>query len=83
MSIAAITSKGQITIPKAVRDQLGLRQGDRVEFKVAKNRTAILVPRTTRTDDVYGMLSRYAKGKKISVEDMDRRIAEAIRRGKL
>ena len=32
MSEAKITSKGQITIPKAVRDQLGLRTGDRVEF---------------------------------------------------
>lgn len=70
MSSAAITSKGQITIPKDVRDRLGLRKGDRVEFKIAKNNTAILVPRTTRTDDVFGMLSHYGKGKKVSVEDM-------------
>jgi len=83
MSVAAITSKGQITIPKDVRDRLGLRKGDRVEFKISKNNTAILVPRTTRTDDVFGMLSRYAKGKTISVEDMDRGIAEGFRRGKL
>jgi len=83
MSSAAITSKGQITIPKAVRDLLGLRKGDRVEFQVSKNRTAILVPRTTRTDDVFGMLSRYGKGRKVSIEDMDRGIAEGFRRGKL
>ena len=83
MSMAALTSKGQITIPKAVRDQLGLRQGDRVEFTVTKQRTAILVPRTLRTDDVFGILSRYGKGKKASVEDMDRGIAEGFRRGKL
>ena len=83
MSIAALTSKGQITIPKAVRDRLGLRKGDRIEFRVSKNRTAILVPRTTRTEDVFGILSSYAKGKKISVEDMDRGIAEGFRRGKL
>ena len=66
-----------------MRDRLGLRKGDRIEFKFARNNTAILVPRTTRTDDVFGMLSRYAKGKKISVEDMDRGIAEGFRRGKL
>lgn len=27
-----ITSKGQVTIPKAVRDELGLRKGDKVTF---------------------------------------------------
>lgn len=34
---AAVTSKGQITIPKEVRDALGLREGDRVLFRVAKD----------------------------------------------
>lgn len=29
---AKVTSKGQITIPKAVRDRLGLTPGDEVEF---------------------------------------------------
>jgi AbrB family looped-hinge helix DNA binding protein len=29
---AKLTSKGQITIPKAVRDELGLRPGDEIEF---------------------------------------------------
>lgn len=32
MPTARVTSKGQITIPKAVRDRLGLRVGDEVEF---------------------------------------------------
>jgi len=70
MSIAALTSKGQITIPKAVRDRLGLRTGDRIEFRIAKDGTATLVPRTLRTDDVFGILAHYGKGKKVSVEDM-------------
>lgn len=30
---AKITSKGQITIPKAIRDKLGLRQGDELVFR--------------------------------------------------
>lgn len=32
MPTATITSKGQVTIPKAVRDRLGLRPGDKIEF---------------------------------------------------
>lgn len=32
MDICSVTSKGQVTIPKAVRQQLGIRQGSKVEF---------------------------------------------------
>ena len=32
MTTATLTSKGQLTVPKAVRDALGLVTGDRVQF---------------------------------------------------
>lgn len=32
MSTATLTSKGQLTVPKVVRDALGLAAGDRVQF---------------------------------------------------
>lgn len=32
VSKSKLTSKGQITVPKAVRDRLGLRPGDEIEF---------------------------------------------------
>ena len=42
MDIAAkLTSKGQITVPKAVRDTLGLAPGDQVLFRVEHNRAVI------------------------------------------
>ena len=32
MEVTSVTSKGQVTIPKDVRQQLGIRQGSRIEF---------------------------------------------------
>ena len=40
-STAKLTSKGQVTIPKSVRDTLGLREGDTVLFRVDGGRAVI------------------------------------------
>ena len=44
---ATVTSKGQITLPKALRDHLHLAAGDRVEFILEENNVVRMVPRTT------------------------------------
>lgn len=44
---ATITSKGQITLPKALRERLHLAPGDRVEFIVEDNDVVRMVPRAT------------------------------------
>lgn len=42
MEIAArVTSKGQVTIPKAVRDALGIKEGDEVLFRVEGSRAVL------------------------------------------
>jgi AbrB family looped-hinge helix DNA binding protein len=51
--ITTITSKGQVTIPKAVRDELGLKPSDRVEF-VVEDGTARLQKYGLRVRDVVG-----------------------------
>lgn len=38
---STISSKGQITVPLEIRNRLGLRKGDRVEFVVDNDRTTI------------------------------------------
>ncbi len=38
---AKITSKGQVTIPKSVRDALGLHEGDQLLFRVERSRAVI------------------------------------------
>lgn len=38
---AKVTSKGQVTVPKAVRDALGIQEGDEVVFRVEGNRAVL------------------------------------------
>lgn len=37
MDVTSVTSKGQVTIPKSLRQQLGIRQGSRVEFHLVED----------------------------------------------
>jgi len=72
---ATITSKGQITLPKALRDHLHLSAGDRVEFILEDNNVVRMVPRTTSVTRLKGMLPKPERP--VSVEAM----AEAIAKG--
>ena len=42
MSQATLTTKGQVTIPKAVREQLDLKAGDRIDFIVNDSGAALI-----------------------------------------
>jgi antitoxin PrlF len=54
-AVATVTSKGQVTVPKAVRDALGVAEGDQIVFRVEGNR-AILA----RTPDFLGLAGSVA-----------------------
>jgi AbrB family looped-hinge helix DNA binding protein len=54
--LSTVTSKGQITLPKAVRDHLRLRSGDRVEFLVLEDGRVELVSATAPVTKLRGML---------------------------
>ncbi len=38
---ARVTSKGQVTVPKAVREALGIKEGDQIVFRVEGNRAVL------------------------------------------
>lgn len=46
MEITSVTSKGQVTIPKSLRQQLGLRQGSKVEFSLVGDHVELRVRST-------------------------------------
>jgi antitoxin PrlF len=78
MTTATMTSKGQLTIPKNVRDALKLKTGDRVEIQVCDGE-ARLTPVCREAGEVYGILSRPGR-KAVTVEEMDRRLAQSLKR---
>jgi len=53
MDLARITSKGQTTIPKSIRERLGLHSGDVVQFSVEGERAIIRKVRPPRDDRDY------------------------------
>lgn len=70
MPSATLTSKGQLTLPKAIRDLLRLGVGDRVDFIVKDDRTVVLCPATVDVRELKGLLHK--KGiKPLSVEQMN------------
>jgi antitoxin PrlF len=57
-----LSSKGQVTVPKEVRDALGLKAGDSVSFMVMDGGQALLKPAKKWTiDDLAGFLEGYGK----------------------
>lgn len=74
MTTAALTSKGQITIPIEVRRKLGLRSGDRVDFVERENGEFVLRPKKGSIMDMIGVLKW--DGPPVSIEEMNKVIEE-------
>jgi antitoxin PrlF len=72
---STVTKKGQITIPKEVRQHLGVKPGDRVKFFVMRNGTVVLT-RILPVAALKGILP--APANPVSIEDMDAGIAAAV-----
>lgn len=80
MATATLTSKGQVTIPKTVRDALRLREGDKVDFMVTENGEALLTPMTkkVKVDEIFGKLYKSAR-KPVSVNQMKSGIRQKMK----
>jgi AbrB family looped-hinge helix DNA binding protein len=68
---ATLTSKGQTTIPKEIRDGLGMKPGDRMTFTLMSDATVVMRVKNKSISDLAGAL--YKKGRKtVPVEQLSR-----------
>ena len=69
---SAITSKGQTTLPKPVREALGVRPGDRVRYVILAHEVRIIPVRPVLR--LYGAFQH--DGPPVTLEDMERAVTE-------
>jgi AbrB family looped-hinge helix DNA binding protein len=72
---AKVTSKGQVTVPKVVRDALGIKEGDEVVFRVEGNRA--VMARTPDFLDLAGSVEVPAAKRNVAWDEVIRRTRTA------
>lgn len=77
MPKAKVTSKGQITIPKEIRDKMNLNPGDTLNFKVSEEGEIKIFPQKKPIERLRGILHRPGQ-KAISIEAMNEGIKEYL-----
>ena len=71
---SSITKKGQTTLPKPVRETLGVGAGDRVRYVISGGQVRILPLRPIGR--LFGVLQH--EGPAVTVEDMEQAVAEGV-----
>ena len=77
---ATLTSKGQITIPQLVRESLGLRQGDRVQFIADPAGGYRIKPRRGGHESLAGMLAGHVGKGRATQEAVDKALTQALKK---
>ena len=78
MALATLTTKGQVTIPKIIRESLKLNTGDKIEIIVTANKVAIIRPVSKKVDDIFCKLHKPGR-KSVSLETMKDSIKNRMR----
>ena len=77
MSLAKITTKGQVTIPKDVREALNLNAGDKIEIIVQESSEALIRPVIKKVDDMFCKLKK-SNQQAISVNKMNHAVKQRL-----
>jgi len=79
MALATLSSKGQVTIPKTIRESLNLCTGDKIEITITDKKEAVIRPVSKKVDDIFCKLYRQER-KPVSVETMNKAIRKRMRK---
>jgi antitoxin PrlF len=74
---STVTSKGQTTVPKELRDALDIKEGTPLRWKL-ENGVLTVRPKTKRLEDFVGILGPPPNGRHVTVEEMEEDIGRAI-----
>jgi len=78
MPLATLTSKGQLTIPKEIRDSLNLHSGDKIEIVVTGKMEATIKPVSKKVDDIFCKLHKLDR-QPVSISTINKAIADRIK----
>jgi antitoxin PrlF len=74
---ATMTSKGQLTVPKEIRETLGLKEGTKF-FVTIENGNVVARPKNRSIMELAGILGKAPNGKSLTVEEMEEAIGEML-----
>lgn len=75
--VVTVTDKGQLTVPKAIREQFGIEPGAKLDFEPMPDGTLRVRILARGAGSLFGMLQRRAE-KPRTVAQMDAGIGEAV-----
>ena len=73
-----VSPRGQVTIPKPIREYLGLTDGGPVEFVVTEDGDVVVRPRFESARPLKGLLSSYARTEPVSLDALDDGIGQEV-----
>ena len=76
--LATLTAKGQVTLPKVFRNQLGLNAGDKIDFVMLDNGVIQIVPLKQSSRKLKGIIPKPSEA--VSIEEMNEAIAQSFKK---
>ena len=76
--VSTVTDKGQVTLPKSIRDRLGIQPGTKLEFELESDGTLRVRVLTRGSNGLYGLLAKPGEDPR-SLDEMETAVDSAVR----